>query len=71
MNEAIAQCPILSEVETPSRQQAQSVSRTAAAAKTESLTAIYTAKAIVIVSGIAMMYLVINHGQIFKNYLQW
>ena len=71
MNEAIAQCPIISEVEAPSRQSAQCVSQPAAVAKAESPAAIYTAKALILVSGSAMMYFMINHGQVFKNYLQW
>ena len=62
---------MISEVETQSRPQAQSVSRAAATPKAESPAAVYTAKSIVIVAGIAMMYFMINHGQIFKNYLQW
>jgi len=71
MKVAIAQCPILSDVEAQPRQQAQSMSREAASAKTDSPAAQLAAKVIVIVSGAAMMFCLINYGRIFENYLQW
>lgn len=72
MKAAIAQCPIVTETETQPRQQSvvavppQSVFVTANAKTTE-----YIAKSIVIISGAAMMFCLINYGRIFKNYLQW
>jgi hypothetical protein len=71
MKATVAQCPILTEAETQPQKQAKAVGQKIATVKVQSPAAVYTAKSIVIIAGIAMMYFVINHGQIFKSYLQW
>ena len=71
MKAAIAQCPMISEAETQPRQEATPVSQPAISAKSNAQAIAYAAKSIVIVSGISMMYFLINHGRIFQNYLQW
>ena len=70
MKAAIAQCPMIGEVETQA-QQVRAVANPSESIKVNSPAVVYTAKSIVILSGIAMTYCLINYGRIFQNYLQW
>jgi hypothetical protein len=71
MTTAIAQSPFISDSVIQPRQKVAQVRRPAAAAKSKAQVTGYAAKSVVILSGMAMMYVLINHGQIFQNYLQW
>jgi len=71
MKAAIAQYPIIVDSETPARQQSQQLSQKAVSTKSNAQATAYAAKFIVILSGITMMYCLINYGRIFQNYLQW
>jgi len=73
MKAAIAQCPIITEVENQPRARQEVCVAPPQSVFVESNTkaVAYTAKSIVILAGVTMMFCLINHGRIFQNYLQW
>jgi len=74
MKVAIAQYPVMSDVETQARPQAKATrpQEIPAATKQENTPLVANVcKIAVLLSGAAMIYGVVTYGRIFQNYLQW
>jgi hypothetical protein len=72
MKATTAQYPIICDVESqPRTPHVKNQKQASAAAGSEVQTTTLAAKAVVIVSGVAMIYGLIAYGQIFQSYLQW
>jgi len=76
MKMTLTPSPLIGELEEQPRSQAQSarsqklsVADEQSQARTQA--SAYLCKAVVIVSGIAMIYGIISYGRVFQNYLQW
>jgi hypothetical protein len=67
MKAAIAQCPVLTEVDIQPRQNFFSQSRSVDREKVMG----YVTKSVIVLACLAMTYVLISRGQIFQNYLQW
>lgn len=73
MKAAIAQYPILSEVEVSRQPSAQRRPQAAAEARPQDrqLAVAYVCKTAVVLSGVTMIYCLVSYGRIFQSYLQW
>jgi hypothetical protein len=67
MKAAIAQYPVIADIEVQPRTKVVNPARPMSRAEVMA----YVTKGVVVLASVGMMYGVITYGRIFENYLQW